>query len=263
MSAEDTATRVVRWSGSLTGRAFRAWRVLPHERRLAAGASLGMFLALFLPWYQETVIAPNEKVPATASLSGWASFSFVEAAVLLVAVFVLTLLFQRAEGKAFHLPGGDGGVIMSSGVWASALVVWRIFDKQSASIHGPGATISGIQWGILVALGVSVLLAYSGMRIRGAHRPEPPLPGEAPTVPSRGPAGPAGPALPGDLRASSGPARDQDETPANDNQPAPSRETPRPASPQRRPVGWLTAKPGRPPQPPGGEDQLTIPLDDE
>jgi hypothetical protein len=187
-TAKGTAER----AGSAGGRVIRAWRSLPPERRLAAFASIGLFVTLFLPWYQETVLVANgTKLPvATASLSGWAAFSFVEAAVLLVAAGVLLLLFQRAEGKAFHVPGGDGGVITAAGVWTCVLIVWRIFDKQSTSIHGPGASISGIEWGIFVALIVAAVLTYAGTRIRSAHRPEPPLPGESPTPrrnPSPGP----------------------------------------------------------------------------
>ena len=133
---------------------------VPHERRLAAYAAIGLFLALFLPWYQETVIVVRTAThlqSASASITGWGAFSFVEAAVLLVAAGVLTLLFQRAEGRAFHLPGGDGWVIMAAGVWTCVLIVWRIFDKQGTSVHGPGATTSGIEWGIFVALGVAAL----------------------------------------------------------------------------------------------------------
>jgi len=159
----------------------RAWRVLPYERRLAAYAALGLFVTLFLPWYQESVIvrALNGSLATqTESLTGWGAFSFVEAAVLLVAVGVLTLLFQRAEGKAFHVPGGDGWVITAAGFWTCLLVVWRIFDKQGTSGHGQFATTSGIEWGIFIALAVAAFLAYAGNRIRAAHRPEPPLPGE-------------------------------------------------------------------------------------
>ncbi len=172
--------------GSGIGRLMRAWRGLPPERRLAAIAAIGLFLTLFLPWYQVTVIATGVKnlQSASASLTGWGAFSFVEAAVLLVAAGVLTLLFQRAEGRAFHLPGGDGWVIMAAGFWTCLLVVWRMFDKQGTTPHGQYADTYGIEWGIFVALGVAALLAYSGSRIRAAHRPEPPLPGEdSPTDP--------------------------------------------------------------------------------
>ena len=173
-----------------THRPCLAWT--PPERRLAAAAALGLFLTLFLPWYQETVIASG-KTPAlqsaSASLTGWGAFSFVEAAVLLVAVGVLVLLFERAEGRAFHVPGGDGGVITAAGGWTVALIVWRMFDKEGTTGHGQYATTSGIEWGIFVALGVAAALVYAGQRIRAAHEPEPPLPGERPVPdPSAGPA---------------------------------------------------------------------------
>lgn len=168
------ADHAARRAGSIVGRIVRAWRALPPERRLAAGAAIGLFFALFLPWYQETVVAAGKS--ASASLTGWAAFSFVEAAVLLVAAGVLILLFARAEGHAFHIPGGDGGVITAAGAWTCVLVVWRILDKESVTVKGPGTSLSGVEWGIFVALAVAALLTYAGQRIRAAHTPEPPLP---------------------------------------------------------------------------------------
>jgi hypothetical protein len=181
MSERPTAAGAARRVGSGTSRLVRAWKALPNESRLAAYASGALFFTLFLPWYQVTLIAPSkaEKLQsASASITGWGAFSFVEAAVLIVAAGVLTLLFQRAEGRAFHLPGGDGGVILAAGLWTCVLIVWRIFDKQGATTSGPSATTSGIEWGIFVALAAAAFLAYAGSRIRAAHRPEPPLPGE-------------------------------------------------------------------------------------
>ena len=159
---------------------IRAWRELPQERRLAAMAGVGLFLTLFLPWYQETVFANGVTSlrSASSSLTGWGAFSFVEAAVLLVAAAVLILLFVRAEGQAFHVPGGDGGVITAAGFWTCVLIVWRIFDKEGTSRHDQIAYTSGIEWGIFVALGVAAVLTYAGSQIRLAHEPEPPLPGE-------------------------------------------------------------------------------------
>jgi hypothetical protein len=177
----DAPTAAARRVGSGTTRVVRVWRALPHESRLAAYASIGLFFTLFLPWYQVTLIdraKSAELQSASATITGWGAFSFVEAAVLLVAAAVLTLLFQRAEGRAFHLPGGDGGVITAAGVWTCVLIVWRIFDKQGAATNGPAATSSGVEWGIFTALAAGAFLTYSGSRIRAAHRPEPPLPGE-------------------------------------------------------------------------------------
>ncbi|MGH2867739.1 MAG: hypothetical protein ACRDNK_09245 [Solirubrobacteraceae bacterium] len=172
-----------RTSRSLAGRIVHAWRGLPPERRLAAVAALGLFVTLFLPWYQETVITTGVGTKfalPSASLTGWAAFSFVEAAVLVVAVSVLILLFVRAEGRAFHVPGGDGGVIFAAGLWTAVLILWRMFDKSSTTGHGQYVTTSGIEWGIFIALGIAALLAYAGSRIKLAREPEPPLPGERP-----------------------------------------------------------------------------------
>jgi hypothetical protein len=256
--------RIVRWAGTLSGRLVRVWRVLPHERRLAAFASLGLFVTLFLPWYQETVIVPGSKGAASANttVTGWAAFSFVEAAVLLVAAGVVTLLFQRAEGRAFHLPGGDGWVIMAAGGWACVLVVWRIFDKQTTSIRGPGVSISGIEWGIFVALAGAAFLTYAGSRIRAAHQPEPPLPGdEAAVVPGadrdvvlsrpRADARPPAP-VPADRAAPDRAAPAVDRARAGGERAAPpaprraggGREGPSAERPFfERPPGWLTARP--------------------
>ncbi len=160
----------------MMSRIGRAWRILPPERRLAAIAAIGLFVSLFLPWYQETVIASSTTPAlrsASASLTGWGAFSFVEAAVLLVAVGVLVLLFARAEGRAFHVPWGDGGVILAAGAWTCLLIIWRMFDKEGTTGHGQYATTSGIEWGIFVALGVA---PCSPMRAAGSG---------APTSPSR------------------------------------------------------------------------------
>jgi hypothetical protein len=155
-------------------RLTRAWRTLSQERRLAVFASLGLFLTLFLPWYQETVIARGTTAlqNVSESLTGWGAFSFVEAAVLLVAVGVIALLFVRAEGRPFRVPFGDGAVITAAGFWTGVLVVWRIFDKQGTSNRGQLATTSGIEWGIFVALTVAAFLAYAGSRIRASTGPE-------------------------------------------------------------------------------------------
>lgn len=158
------------------------WRSLPSERRLAGLAAFGLIFTLFLPWYQETVIAQGTTnlSSVSASLTGWGAFSFVEAAVLLVAAAVIVLLFVRAEGAAFHVPGGDGGVITAAGVWTCLLIVWRMFDKEGTTGHGLYDTASGIEWGIFIALGVAAVLTYAGSRIKLANEPEPPLPGEVP-----------------------------------------------------------------------------------
>jgi hypothetical protein len=189
MSEAPAGASATRWAGSLVGRIVRAWRLLPPERRLAAGAAAGLFVALFLPWYHRQFfqVIAGKLQPGADTQTAWDAFSFVEAAVLLVAAGVLVLLIQRAEGRAFHLPGGDGVIVMAAGLWSCVLIIWRIFDKQGGTAHSQMATTYGIEWGIFVALAVAAVLAYAGSVIRAAHQPEPPLPGEEPPPPSASP----------------------------------------------------------------------------
>jgi len=157
-------------------RVIRAWRALASEQRLAAIASLLLFVTMFLPWYQQNVVVSGTSTPGQASenLSAFGVFSFVEAAVLLVAIAVLVLLWSRADGKGFHLPGGDGTIVTIAGGWAALLLVWRLFDKPN--LQGNGVGNMGIQWGIFFALCAAGLLTLAGTRMRAAHRPEPPNP---------------------------------------------------------------------------------------
>jgi hypothetical protein len=148
-----------------------AFRALPRELQQAAGAAAVLVLTMFLPWYEKSIL--DRSGAKSANLSAFGVFTFVEAAVLLVAAGVLYLVWARSRQKAFHLPGGDGTVIMAAGGWALLLLVWRLFDKPD--VDGPGATV-GIQWGMFAALLAAGALTAAGARVRAAHRPEPPNP---------------------------------------------------------------------------------------
>src|SRR5215207_10474855 len=145
-----------------------AFRALPAEMQQAAACAGALMLTLFLPWYSAQLLGADGRA---FNRSAFGEFSFVEAAVLLVAAGVLYLVWARSQRKAFHLPGGDGTVIMVAGGWAGLLIVWRLFDTPEAR------TIEfGLQWGIFVALAAAVALSLAGARVRAAHRPEPPNP---------------------------------------------------------------------------------------
>ena len=153
-----------------------AWGTLDRERRLAAIAAIALFVTMFLPWYQQNAVVTAAKAQPLVSrnLNAFQVFSFVEAAVLLVAVAVLVLLYMRADGRRFQLPGGDGAVVLAAGGWSALLLILRLFDKPGITQHGVAANV-GIQWGIFFALAAAGLLAYAGSRMRAGQRPEPPL----------------------------------------------------------------------------------------
>jgi hypothetical protein len=153
-----------------------AWRALTPEQRLAGGASAALFVTMFLPWYQQNAVvnSPHATPLQSRNLNAFQVFSFVEAAVLLVALAVLYLLFARSERRSFKLPGGDGSVVLAAGVWVALLLILRLFDKPGITTHGIAANV-GIQWGIFFALAAAGLLALAGSRMRAGARPEAPL----------------------------------------------------------------------------------------
>ena len=142
-------------------------RSLPPESQLTGGAAAALIFSFVLPWYQ---VSTQGEADSRTALQ---VFTWVEAAILLVAVAVLYLVWARARRKRFHLPGGDGLIVSIAGGWVLALLVWRLFDKPSVS--GPATTV-GIDWGIFVALLAAGALVAAGARVRAAGRPEPPNP---------------------------------------------------------------------------------------
>jgi hypothetical protein len=152
------------------------WRAMAPEQRLAAVAALGLLITMFFPWYGLQSLNRKTGEIHSHSINAFGDVSFVEAAVFLVAAGVIVMLFARAERRAFHLPGGDGLIVTIAGGWAALLIFYRVFDRPD----GGGYPV-GIEWGFFLAFIAAGALAFAGWRIRQAHRPEPPLPGEAPT----------------------------------------------------------------------------------
>ena len=91
-------------------------------------------------------------------VSTFGPFSFVEAAEILVALAVLALLYQRAEEKRFHLPFGDGSVILAAGCWAAGLIAVRLFDRPLGQN--------------LLALACAAILVLAGARERARRPPD-------------------------------------------------------------------------------------------
>ena len=163
-------------------RTLRSWRALGREQHVTAFAALALWITMFLPWYSESpagAIHKNETA-ITSTLTAWGAFSWVEAAVLLVSIAVLAMLFARGERRAFHLPGGDGFVVIVAGGWTTLLILYRMFDKSSQKVANVVIT-TGNEWGIFLALFAAIWLTWTGVTMRRAHRAEPAL-AQDPTV---------------------------------------------------------------------------------
>ena len=150
-------------------RLARAWRDLHGDERLAAASSLGLLVAMLLPWYGLRSV-DRRGAFSSYDISAFGDLTFVEAAIFVVALAVLGMLFARVEGRDFRLPGGDGAVVAGAGAWACLLIVYRVFARPS----GGGYPV-GIEWGVLVALLAAAAMIYAGLRMRGHQPPEPPL----------------------------------------------------------------------------------------
>jgi hypothetical protein len=164
----------------VAARVQQAVRALDPDQRLAGIAAAALLFTLFLPWYEATIVGPRGAASTSPTFSAFGVFTFVEAAILLVALGVFALLFARGEEKGFHLPGGDGTVILAAGGWSALLLLWRVFDRPDIE----RAVSVGITWGFFFAFLAAAALAGAGWRIRQAHRPEPPNPAAAPEAPT-------------------------------------------------------------------------------
>jgi hypothetical protein len=135
-------------------RAAVIWRRVSFEQKVAVVGALLLIVSTFGP------------------------FSFVEAAEVLVALGVLALVGARGEARRFHLPFGDGTVVMAAGAWAAILIVIRLFDRSLGQN--------------LLALACAAILGVAGAAER-AKRPPDDLPEEAvsprpcPTPPDEAP----------------------------------------------------------------------------
>jgi hypothetical protein len=138
---------------------------LPKELQYAAAASVALVLSFLLPWYQKTKVIDGHLAQGNVSALG--AFTFVEGAILLVAVAVCFLVWARSRRKGFHLPGGDGMAITLAGAWCVLLIVFRMFDQPDEA---------GIQWGLFGAFVAAGALIAVGARLRAVHAPEPPNP---------------------------------------------------------------------------------------
>ncbi|HEX3391836.1 MAG TPA: hypothetical protein VHS55_04675 [Solirubrobacteraceae bacterium] len=258
-------------------RLTRAWGELEPEQRLAGIAAVALILTLLLPWYSKTVtvVVGNAARADQTSLSGISAMSFVEAAVLLVSAGVLALLFARAERRDFHMPGSDGAVITGAGVWAAALIFYRLVDKPGLTGTQKITATVGVEWGIFFALAAACAMAYAGWRMRAAAAPEPPvlrarsrIRGDTP--PSNTPPSPTTPPSPGSedltvvapsqprsVRAAPAPVRARGEQPPAAAQGASRNEPPRPLAPPSAPATQAARKrPRYPPTP--SEQQLSF-----
>ena len=150
-----------------------------------------VLVSMLLPWYTKTTNGFSKTGLSATHEHKLAIFvpSFVEASIFLVAVAILVLMFFRGEGKAFHLPFGDGMVVTAAGAWVGFLVFYRFIDQPAGGKTNNLVYSYDLSWGIFFGLLAAAFLIYAGTSLRLARVVEPTLPGEGPTVVDRRPRG--------------------------------------------------------------------------
>jgi hypothetical protein len=148
-------------------RLTRAWSAMEPEQRLASIASIALLVTMFFPWY--SLQSVSKSGISSHSINAFGDLSFVEAAVFLVAASVVLMIVARVERRQFHLPGGDGTIVLVAGGWAALLIFYRVFSRPA----GHGYPV-GIEWGFFLAFVAAGALTYAGWRMRSVERPEPP-----------------------------------------------------------------------------------------
>jgi type IV secretory pathway TrbD component len=235
-------------------RLSHAWRAMEPDQRLASIASIALLVTMFFPWY--SLQSVSKAGISSHSINAFGDLSFVEAAVFLVAASVVVMMLARVEGRQFHLPGGDGTIVMVAGAWAAVLIFYRVFSRPA----GHGYPV-GIEWGFFLAFVAAGALTYAGWRMRGMERPEPPASASRPRrrAPSPGDSRgqPRPPRDPAAGRADAPPAAEKPKPPEDDptvlvrssTRPRPGASPPVPA--RGRPAG---TRPRYPPAPPGARE---------
>jgi hypothetical protein len=117
----------------LFGRFVRDLRGLGGNERIAVIGCAVMIGSLLLPWYQSPI--SNDLV-----LTGIGGFSWAEGALLLIAAATTFLALQGGGGYIPPRPLREWGLFVAAGVWAAAIVVYRMFDRPPVRAAPAGST---------------------------------------------------------------------------------------------------------------------------
>jgi hypothetical protein len=135
-----------------------AFRALSAEERLAATGALIVMGSLLLPWY-------GLQISGGIAKTGFGAFGWVEAALLISLGAALVLLYEHGHERKLPQPLHEGTLLVASGAWAFALVLYRMFDRPDFQL-GPIREAYDLRYGIFIALGGAVLIVVAGLRRR-------------------------------------------------------------------------------------------------
>jgi hypothetical protein len=138
--------------------AVQALLSLGRYERLAALGALVCLASLPLPWYRVRFASRFAK-------SGFGSFGFAEAALLITVGAALILLVEVGRGRRPPLPLHEGTLLAGAGVWSAGIVGFLMIDRPATTIRGI-PTDYALSFGIFFAMAGAVMMAVAGVRIR-------------------------------------------------------------------------------------------------
>jgi hypothetical protein len=126
----------------------------PGERLVCIGAAVTL-ASMLLPWYGIRL--------SGLSATGFDSFGFGAAALLVTAGAAVVVAFREASGKPPTRPLRSAELVVVAGVWAALIALFLVFDRPDEL--GGSAEIT-TQIGVYVALIGGLVIAGGGMRMR-------------------------------------------------------------------------------------------------
>jgi hypothetical protein len=148
--------------GSLPRKLLRDLRGLGGNERIAVIGCAVMVFSLLLPWYQSPI--SNDLV-----LTGIGGFSWAEGALLLIAAATTLLALQGGGGYIPPRPLREWGLFVAAGSWATAIVVYRMFDRPPFTLGGRDEPYD-LHYAIFVALAGALIIVAAGLRMRPRER---------------------------------------------------------------------------------------------
>jgi hypothetical protein len=124
--------------------------------------AIAIAASMLLPWYG---------IPFTNGLSvtGFDSFNFSHAALLLTAGAAVYLVVREASGRTLPRPLRPAELVAVAGTWAALLCFFLIADRPDRL--GGSAEVQ-VRYGIYVAIGGSLAIVVGGLRMRFERPPQ-------------------------------------------------------------------------------------------
>ena len=108
----------------------RAWRALGPEQRLAAIASIGLFVSMFLHWYSAGI----GRVPGVrfrSAVNAWQAFAVSDIFILIAGLFGIAILVVTATQRTASLAQSVSSSSVIPVFVAAVIILFRTLDPPS------------------------------------------------------------------------------------------------------------------------------------